>query len=131
MTMKLIGLARVGKDVEVRHLASGEAVVNISLAYNHGKKGDDGKRPSQWVEATLYGNRAESLAKFLTKGTSLFVDLRDVHVQTYQKRDGGTGTKLTGKVDSLDFSGNRPGNDKPQSSSTGTGFDEMDSDIPF
>lgn len=131
MTMKLIGVARVGQDVEIRHLSSGKAVANISLAFNYGKKGDDGKRPSQWVEATLFGDRAESLAKFLTKGTSLFVDLRDVHVETYQKRDGGTGTKLTGTVDSLDFAGNRPGNDKPQSSSTGTGFDEMDSDIPF
>lgn len=130
----MIGVARLGQDAELRHLSSGTAVVNLSLAFNYGKKGQDGKRPSQWVEASLFGERAESLAGYLTKGTSLFVDLRDVHVETYQKRDGSSGSKLTGVVDSLDFAGNRPGTSESKpapKSSGGSGFDDMDSDIPF
>lgn len=110
--MKLIGVARLGQDAELRRTAGGTAVCNLSLAWNYGRKGDDGKRPSQWVEAALFGERAESLAPHLTKGTSLFVDLRDVHVETYSKRDGGTGTKLVGAVDSLEFAGNRTGDVK-------------------
>lgn len=129
--MKLIGVGRIGQDAEVRHLQNGTAVVNLSLAFNYGKKGPDGKRPSQWVDAALFGERAESLVQYLTKGTSLFVDLRDVHVETFTKRDGSTGTKLTGTVDSLDFAGNRPGNDRPQQQSSGGGIEEMADDIPF
>lgn len=131
MSVKLIGVARLGQDAELRHLANGTAVCNLSLAYNFGKKGQDGKRPSQWVEAALFGDRAESLAKFLVKGTSLFVDLRDVHIETFQKRDGSSGTKLTGMVDTLEFAGNRPGNDAPSKpTKRGNDFDE-DSEIPF
>lgn len=129
MSVKLIGVARLGQDAELRHLSNGTAVCNLSLAYNYGKKGQDGKRPSQWVEAALFGERAESLAKFLVKGTSLFVDLRDVHIETFQKRDGSSGTKLTGLVDTLEFAGNRPGNDAP--SKPAKYLQDMDDDIPF
>lgn len=130
--MKLIGVARLGADVELRHLSSGKAVANMALAFNYGKKGDDGKRPSQWVEAALFGDRAEALAPYLTKGTSLFVDLRDVHVESYQKRDGTTGSKLAGVVDSLDFAGNRPSAEAPKPAPRQTKQqDDIDDDIPF
>jgi single-strand DNA-binding protein len=132
MSVKLIGVARLGQDAEIRHLQNGTAVCNLSLAYNFGKKGQDGKRPSQWVEASLFGDRAESLAPHLTKGTSLFVDLRDVHVQTFQKKDGSSGVKLTGTVDSLEFAGNRPGNEAPaRPQKKSAPFDDLDSDVPF
>lgn len=133
MTMKLIGVARIGQDVELRKMGNGTAVAGLSLAFNYGKKGQDGKRPSQWVEAALFGERAESLAPYLLKGTSLFVDLRDVHIETYQKRDGSSGHKLVGTVDSLDFAGNRPGSDSKPSAERqkAKSFEEMDDDIPF
>jgi single-strand DNA-binding protein len=40
-------------------------VANVSLAFTYGKKGDDGKRPTQWVDASLWGQRAESLAPYI------------------------------------------------------------------
>ena len=66
--MKANGLARIGKDAEVRFTPSGAAVANVSLAFTYGKKGDDGKRPTQWVDASLWGQRAESLAPYIKKG---------------------------------------------------------------
>ena len=53
--MILTGLARIGKDAELRYTASNEPVANISLAFNYGRKGDDGKRPTQWIEASMWG----------------------------------------------------------------------------
>lgn len=133
--MKLIGVARLGQDAELRRTAGGTAVCNLSLAWNFGKKGDDGKRPSQWVEAALFGERAESLAPHLKKGTSLFVDLRDVHVETYPKRDGGTGVKLVGAVDSLEFAGDRPSlKDHPYNRKRDPSpedIEQADEEIPF
>lgn len=158
--MKLIGLVRLGRDAEVRFTHSGDAVCSFSGAFNYGRKGEDGKQPSQWVEFALWGQRGEKLAEHLLKGTQLLVVASDVHVETYEKRDGGSGVKLVARVDDLQFAGSRQdgGSDGQQQRSsaapapapqrqaapprpaaggrssaprTGTGFDDMDSDIPF
>ena len=55
----LAGVFRIGRDAEVRHTAKGDSVANLSLAYNYGQKGSDGKRPSQWIDGSLWGKRAD------------------------------------------------------------------------
>jgi single-strand DNA-binding protein len=148
--MKLIGLVRLGRDAETRYTSTGDAVCGFSAAFNYGRKGDDGKQPSQWVEFSLWGQRAERLSEYLLKGTQLFVVASDVHVETYEKRDGGSGVKLVARVDDLQFAGSKAdgGGEQRQAApapaprapapaprqaapKTGTGFDDMDSDIPF
>ena len=165
--MKLQGLARLGRDGEMRRLPSGEAVINLALAYNYGKKGDDGNRPTQWVDASFWGTRAEALASYLVKGQLFLVEVRDVRVETYAKNDGTQGVKLVGTVDNIEFAGPAPGaqaggapqqrqapqgggqqrqapaqtqqrqapaqnqqRQAPQNNG-GSGFDNMDDDIPF
>jgi single-strand DNA-binding protein len=107
---QLIGIARLGKDCEVRYTNSNEAVANLSLAFNYGRKGDDGKRPTQWVEASLWGQRAEGLSEHLLKGTSVYVVLGDVHIETFEGRNG-EGHKLVGRVETLEFAGSAPQRD--------------------
>jgi single stranded DNA-binding protein (ssb) len=103
--MILTGLARLGRDAEVRYTPDGTPVANLSLAFNYGRKGDDGHRPTQWLDAQLWGQRAESLSEYLTKGTAVSVVLEDPHVETYDKRDGGQGYALRARVVSLEFAG--------------------------
>jgi single-strand DNA-binding protein len=79
----------------------------LSLAWNYGAKDEAGKMPSQWVIATLFGKRAESLAPYLKKGVSLFVDLKDVHVKLLTNEEGKHNPMLTGIVDSVAFAGDR------------------------
>src|SRR5690606_20848301 len=69
----------------------------------YGKKGQDGKRPTQWVEASIWRQRAEALAPYLLKGTRLSVVVDDVHVETFQKNDGTQGVKLVGVVSTIEF----------------------------
>lgn len=107
--MILTGLARLGRDATVRHIASGEAVADISLAFNYGRKGADGKQPTQWIEASLWGKRAESLAQYLTKGSAVCVVLEQPHIETYETRDGRPGHKLAARVVDIEFAGNRSG----------------------
>jgi single-strand DNA-binding protein len=137
--MILAGLARVGRDVEVRHTASGQTVANMSLAFNHGMR-KDGEQPTQWVEATLWGERSEKLAPYLTKGTLLCVTLSDPHIETYQKKDGTLGTKLVARVDGLEFAGGKrdaeqESRPRPSASETKPSLpgnvQEMSDDIPF
>ena len=155
--MQLIGLARLGRDAEAPRTAGSTVVTNLSLAFNYGQKDQQtGNRPTQWVDASLWGPQAERLQQYLTKGKLLCVTLDDVHIETYQGRNG-EGHKLVGKVSKLDFAG---GNEqrqegpapapsrapapapaarnayadargKQQPTGAGSGFDDMDSDIPF
>lgn len=67
--MILTGLARLGADAEVRYTQGGDPVANLSLAWNYGRKDDQGKRQSQWISSSLWGDRAVSLQQYLTKGT--------------------------------------------------------------
>lgn len=135
--MKSFGLARIGRDVEVRFTAGGDAVASLSLAFTYGRKGEDGKRPTQWVDAALWGKRAEALAPYLLKGGLVAVTLEEVHIETYQSANG-PGHKLTGKVLDIELAG---GSDKPAAAPrpavaparapATTGFDSDDETIPF
>ncbi len=102
--MQAFGLARLGKDAELRHTANGEPVVNMALAFTFGPKGHDGKRATQWVEATFWGKRAEALAPYLLKGGLVSVTVEDVHIATYEGHNG-PGHKLVGKVSQIDLAG--------------------------
>lgn len=99
------GLFRLGRDAEVRFTQSGEPVAGLSLAFNYGRKDADGKQPTQWIEASLWGKRAESVAQYLTKGTLIYATLEDPHVEVYDKRDGGQGAKLVARVSNIEFTG--------------------------
>jgi len=135
--MKAHGLARIGRDVEIRYTNSGEAVANISLAFTYGKKGDDGKRPTQWIDASLWGKRAESIAPYLKKGGQIVAYLEDVHSQTYTKPDGTPSTKVVGRLADLELiSSSEPVVEvkpKPKlvAKDTGSGFDDLPDDVPF
>jgi len=102
--MQIIGLCRIGRDAELRRTPAGDAVANLSLAFNFGRKGDDNKRPTQWIDASLWGQRAESLIDYLTKGTAVVVTIDDPHIETFESQNG-TGSKLVGRISSLELAG--------------------------
>jgi single-strand DNA-binding protein len=129
--MKANGLARIGKDAEVRYTPGGAAVANVSLAFTYGKKGDDGKRPTQWVDASLWGQRAESLAPYIKKGGQIVAYLEDVSIQTYVKGDGTSATKMVARLVDLEFvSGGEQASSQPKPKAApaqqqGSGFEDF------
>lgn len=134
--MKMIGLARLGRDVEVRYTPNGDPVANLSLAYDYGQK-VDGKRPTQWIDATLWGKRAESLAPYLTKAALIMVEVEDVHTEEYESK-GSTKTKLVGRVVDVQFTGRKNDAEAPApraparpTRQAATAFDDMANDPPF
>lgn len=105
---QLTGLFTLGRDAETRVTQGGTTVVQLAVAYNYGRKGDDGKKPSQWVRASMFGKQAEALAPHLTKGKQVSLVIRDLHIATFQKQDGSTGTSLEGVADFDDFARGAP-----------------------
>jgi len=112
--MKVIGLARIGRDAEVRFTPNGDAVCNLALAFSYGKKADGQKyRPTQWVDASMWGKRAEALAPYLNAGGLVDVILSDVHIEEYEGKNG-TGSKLVGRVLEIDLAGGGEGGGQQQ-----------------
>ena len=137
---QITGVFRIGRDAELRHTPKGDAVAQLSLAYNHGKKGQDGSRPSQWIDASIWGKRAESLAPYLLKGQQIYAVLSDPHIQTYEGKNG-QGVKMVATVLEIELiAGQRPQEGQPQrqerpkpapAPSNHGDFSDMDSDVPF
>ena len=51
--MPVSEFGRIGRDAELRYTPNGDAVCNIPVAVDYGRKGQDGKRPTQWYDVTL------------------------------------------------------------------------------
>ena len=105
--MKTLGIARLGRSAEVRYPPSGDPVTNLSLAFNFGKKDESGNRLTQWIDGSFWGARAEALAPYLLQGNQIFVELDDVHMEEYQKKDGTLGSKLVGRVSNIELLSNK------------------------
>jgi single-strand DNA-binding protein len=127
----LTGLFRLGRDAEVRYTQGGDAVAQIALAYNYGRKGEDGKQPSQWIDASLWGKRAESLAQYLTKGSTISAVLSDVHIRTYEKKDGGQGFAMSARVLDLEFAGKPQGVQQQAKPAPKPAAKPASADVPF
>lgn len=143
------GVYRLGRNAELRHTNSGEPVATLSLAYNWGKKDNNSKQATTWIEAALWGKRAESSTQYLTKGLQIFAVLSDLRIEQFNKADGTPGVKLAARVDTFDFiPGQRDANEgarqpeprqapapqrqaAPAAKAAAGGFDDMDDDIPF
>lgn len=101
--MRLIGVGRLGKDAEVRE-AGDTKVVNLAVAWNWGKKDEEGNRKSQWIDAAFFGDRAEKVAPYLKKGNQVMFVISDVHVEL-KEGENGTRAYMKGRVDTLDLIG--------------------------
>ena len=137
---QLIGLARLGRDAELRSTQDGTPVASLSLAmdYRAGRE-----KATQWVDGAIWGNMAETLTQYLVKGKLVCVTLDDVHIVGYEKRDGTASTKLVGRMSKLELAGGREDGErtaqpsqrqapKPAPKASAGGFDDMDdSDPPF
>jgi single-strand DNA-binding protein len=107
-------LFRLGRDADLRYLDNGNAVADLSLAYNYGMKGPDGKRPTQWVKGALWGKQAEALSQYLLKGGQIMATLDDVHVQEYTASDQTVRTTLAGRVLEVKLVSSPQQNQQPQ-----------------
>lgn len=159
--MQIIGVARLGRDAELRYTPESTPVANLSLAFTYGRKGQDVKRPTQWVDASLWGKLAEALHPYLIRGQQVYVVCKDGHIENFTRTDQSMGNKLVAEVTHIELVGSAPqdapaapaprqaaaGRQAPASRgapparpapaarqaapSPSSGFDDMDDDIPF
>jgi single-strand DNA-binding protein len=129
--MKLIGLARIGNEPELRYTSSNMAVLQLSLAYAYGKE-----KATQWVSASLFGKRAEALSQYLAKGQLIYAEVSEIHIDIFTGKDGKERTSLKGIVQEVGLTGKsepakaeaRTEAPRPVKSQS---IEEISDDIPF
>ena len=133
---------------ELRVTASGSSVLTFSVAVNERvKKGDEWEDYTNWVDCVVFGKRAESLDRILTKGMKVAVTGRLRYsswekdgkrrskleviandVDLMQRRDGdGSGGSAGGETGNYSNAGQRA----PQTPSQDFSDDYESDDIPF
>ena len=125
------------RDAELRATASGMAVLTFSVAVNESRKnqqtGEYEDYPN-YVDCTMLGRRAESVSRYLTKGTYVALTGR-LHQNRWQNKDGQNRSKLEVTADNIHFESRRlDGDDYAQQQAEAQGDYEAqmyDEDIPF
>ena len=83
---KVIIIGNLGADPELRTAAGGQAILKMRVATNESwqDKEKNWQERTEWHRVTVFGKRAESLAKFLRKGMSVTVDGQN-RTSSYEK----------------------------------------------
>lgn len=94
----------IGRDAEVKYLASGSAVCEFSVAV---KSGYGDKEKTNWVRCAMFGKKAEGqLPTYLLKGTQVAVS-GELELQEWEGQNG-KGAALSVRVDNIDLLGGKP-----------------------
>ncbi|MEJ7846690.1 MAG: single-stranded DNA-binding protein [Pyrinomonadaceae bacterium] len=86
---KVIIVGHLGRDPELRYTPQGSAVCNFSMATTDKRRDKSGEfqEVTTWFKVTLWEKKAEVAAKYLTKGTQVYIEGR-LRVEEWTDRDG-------------------------------------------
>ena len=119
---------RIGRDAEIKKLQSGDQLCEFSVAVSERKKGED---VTLWVRCALFGDRAEKLAPYLTKGTPVAVTGR-AGVSAWQGKDGGIQCALELAVSQVTLLGSKSDRtEQPVAAKAAPAASVEDDDVPF
>jgi len=91
----LVLAGRLTRDVEIRTSAGGTAIAKIGCVVNERrKKGEEWIEEPIFVEATMFGNRAEVFAKHHTKGSKFCFPSARLAFDQWVDKDGEKRSKL-------------------------------------
>jgi single-strand DNA-binding protein len=101
---KVIVVGNLGRKPEVRYTEKGNAVATLSLATSRGMKNANGETEQKtfWHRATVWGKQAESCAKFLTTGASVYVE-GDLVMKDWVDKEGRPRQTTEILVDNIRF----------------------------
>ena len=138
---RVIVTGNLTRDPEVRHTSSGLPVLGFGMAVNDRRKN---QATGEWedypnfIDCTLFGTRAESVAKYISKGSKVAIEGK-LRWSQWEK-DGQKRSKIEIMIDEIEFlsrsdsqnaqeveKGQGQGKSAPQN---GSG-DLYDSEIPF
>jgi single-strand DNA-binding protein len=133
-------LGNLGADPELRMTNGGQAVLKLRLATSETYLDRNKVRQerTEWHSVVVWGKRAEALAKFLTKGSRIFVE-GGLRTSSYDDKDGNKRYMTEIIAQQVRFlgggggagAGRGAGEGAPPPSHEAPGGPATDDDIPF
>jgi len=154
---KVMLIGNLGKDPEIRYMPSGDAIANLTLATTENWKDKSGEKQekTEWHRVSMFGRMAEIAGEYLKKGSSVYIEGK-LQTRKWQDKEGNDRytteivanemKMLGGRASGGDIGMDKPasnvsaggakpsrpaGNSSPAPSTGGSGFDDMEDDIPF
>ena len=137
---KVILIGNLTRDPELKYTPKGTAACQIGMAVNRKWRNEQGQDQEEvtFLDVQSWGKQAEAIAKFLRKGSPLFVEGR-LKLEEWEK-DGKKQSKLRVVLESFQFLGGakqegapalKPQRVGPTAASLADGPPPEDDDVPF
>lgn len=98
-------LGNTGRDVELRYTPQGVAVANFSVASNTVRNTANGQqKKTDWFNVTAFGKQAETLARYLKKGSQVLVRGK-LSFNPWLSRDGEARVSADVALQDFEFAG--------------------------
>lgn len=132
---KVMLIARLGKDPEIRYTKSGEAVANFSCATDEGYKDSAGKKieKTEWHRCIAWGKLADFCKDYLKKGREVYIEGK-LQTSEWTDKDSVKHQKTEIVAQTIRFVGSNPdkekapeGNKQQELEDDGSDLD----DVPF
>ena len=129
----IIFSGNAGKDMEVRTTPNGKYIGSVGVCTRQGW--GDNQRDT-WVEVKLFGERAQKLAQYITKGAQITVQGQFTVEESNDKQSGEKRQKLVCIADQIQLppkgqSQPQVGQTAPVDPRSSKANDDFDDDIPF
>lgn len=142
---KVLCIGRLGADPELRFTGNGQPVMDMRIACTESwfdKGSNQRKEHTEWITCTVWGARAEALAKVVKKGDLICVE-GSIRTTSYEDRDGNKRYQTKVQTSNVVLCGGgkgsggggqrgRSANEEPQGGGYGVGYGgQGDDDVPF
>ena len=105
---RVIISGRLTRDPEIRSTAGGMAIMSFGVAVNDRRKNQqtgEWEDYVNWISCTMFGARAESVSRYLSKGTKVSIEGK-LRWSQWEK-DGQKRSKIDVIVDEIEFMSSR------------------------
>jgi single-strand DNA-binding protein len=101
---KIIIVGNLGRDPELRYTPQGIAVCSFTMATNEKRKDKSGELQdiTTWFRITLWRQQAENAAKYLTKGSPVYIEGR-LKIEEWTDRDNNNRYTLDVQATEMQF----------------------------
>ena len=129
MLNRCIIMGRLTYDPELRHTQAGKSVTSITLAVDRDFKGKNGEKETDFIDVVAWGNTAEFLCSYFSKGRMTVVEGR-LQIRDWTDKDGGKRRSAEIVADHVYFADSK----RDQEAAAPQAFEELDEDdgnLPF
>lgn len=101
---KIILLATLTKDVELRYSQGGYTIATLNLAHNKKVKKQDGSQSKRvlYIKATCFGKTAEMVNQYFNKGSRILIS-GELTLNSWQDYNGNKISEHSILIETIDF----------------------------